>query len=277
MSIRAFRLLIFTTCFLTAPALRADTAEDLLTRARLAWEKGQREEAVTLATKAIEAAPDSGDAYLQRGLFLDGSRKFAEALADFTKVLEIDPRSEVYHYRGCTHFKLGKIKESLADFDKYLALRPDAKAGHWQRGITCYYAGKYEEGRKQFEGYEEIDTNDVENAVWRYLCMARTVGVEKAQKEILKIGKDKRVPMMKVYELFSGKAKPEDVLTAANSGNPSPAELKQRFFYAYLYLGLYYEAQGDKKLALKHLKKAAEDPIGHYMGDVARVHVMLLK
>jgi len=72
-------------------------------------------------------------------------------------------------------------------------------------GITCYYAGKFDEGKKQFEGYEQVDTNDVENAVWRYLCMAKSVGVEKARAQILKIGRDKRKPMMEVYALFAAR------------------------------------------------------------------------
>src|SRR4029077_18897172 len=133
-----------------------------------------------------------------------------EALADLNKVLELDPkRAEVINRRGALHFKLGQIKESVADFDRFIALRPDEALGHWMRGISLYYAGRFDDGRKQFVGYEKVDTNDVENAVWRYICMAKTVGADKARDTILKIGNDKRIPMMVVYELFSGKAKPE--------------------------------------------------------------------
>ena len=117
-----------------------------------------------------------------------------------------------------------------------------------------------------------MDTNDVENAAWHYLCNARVVGVERARSEMLKIGKDRRVPMMEVYALCAGKAKPADVLAAARAGDPGEADLKRRLFYAHLYLGLYYEAEGDKKKALEHMTKAADDyQTGQYMGDVARV------
>jgi lipoprotein NlpI len=176
------------------------------------------------------------------------------------------------------HFMLAHFAESLADFDRYLELMPDKRNGHWQRGITCYYLGKFKEGKEQFEGYEKVDTNDVENAVWQFLCNARLVGVEKARGEMLKIGTDKRVPLMQVYALYSGKATPEDVLSAAREGSPSPRELKQRLFYAYLYLGLYYEATGDKEHALEAMKKAAEDyKQPGYMWDVARVHLDVLR
>jgi lipoprotein NlpI len=200
-------------------------------------------------------------------------------MGDFDHSMHRVPASdESYDHRGSEHFKLGHISESLRDFDKTLELRPDERPRHWKRGITCYYAGKFDEGRKQFEGYEKVDTNDVENAVWHFLCLARLVGPEKARASILKIGNDKRVPMMQVYALYSGKGKHEDVLASVQEGKPTPEELNQRLFYAHLYLGLYYEVTGDRKQALEHLKKAAEEhKIEHYMWDVARVHVDLLR
>ncbi|HKI36166.1 MAG TPA: tetratricopeptide repeat protein [Gemmataceae bacterium] len=262
-----------------AMLIAAEKADDLLAQAEAALEKGQAKEALALADKAVELQPKSGRTRFVRGLAQEALRKHTEAVADFDKALDLDDKlAEAYDHRGSERFKLGQVKESLADFDKYLELRPEAKNSHWKRGISLYYAGKFEEGRKQFEGYEKVDTNDVENAVWHYLCNARAVGVEKARAAMLKIGKDKRVPMMEVYALYAGKAKPDDVLTATRAGNPRDEDLKHRLFYAHLYLGLYYEAEGDKKKALEHITKAADDyPIGHYMGDVARVHRDLLK
>jgi lipoprotein NlpI len=117
----------------------------------------------------------------------------------------------------------------------------------------------------------------VENAVWHFLCAARADGMEKARASMLKIGKDSRVPLMKVYDLFHGDAKPEDVLAAARAGDPSDKERNDRLFYAHLYLGLYFDATGDKKQALEHMTLAAhKHTISEYMGDVARVHEQLL-
>jgi lipoprotein NlpI len=122
-----------------------------------------------------------------------------------------------------------------------------------------------------------VDTNDVENAVWHFLCVARPSGVEKARAAILKIGNDRRVPMMQVYQLFAGKIKPDDVLEAVKAGKPGEKEFNARLFYAHLYLGLYHEVSGDAKKALEHLSTATDHKIEHYMWDVARVHRDLLK
>jgi lipoprotein NlpI len=258
---------------------RAADVNELLEQGRAALAKGAAKEALELADKAVAAAPKNADALFLRGLAHEARADHTEAVADFDRVVAIDPKAaEAYNHRGSEQFKLGRLAESLADFDRFLALRPAEKPGHWKRGITLYYLGKFDEGRKQFEGYEKVDTNDVENAVWHYLCTARLLGADKARAALLQIGKDGRVPMMEVYALFGGKAKPEDVLAAATAGQPPAGQLRQQLFYAHLYLGLYAEVNGDKKKALEHLEKAAgEYRIGHYMGDVARVHADLLR
>jgi lipoprotein NlpI len=205
--------------------------------------------------------------------------KLMQVVADCTKVIERDPKNaDAYFQRGAARFKLGQFAESVADFDRQIELVPKAAAGHWQRGISLYYAGRFEEGKKQFKRYEETDTNDVENAVWHFLCAARKDGVEKARAAILKIGNDKRTPMAEVYRLYKGELEPADVLAAAQRDDLKGEQRKHALFYAHLYLGLYHDVSGDKAKALEHMTEAAgKYRIDHYMGDVARVHEELLR
>ncbi len=281
------RLLSFL--LLGLPAL-ADSSmivqiEELLSVSQEALLKNEFEKSAEAAKRALALGDDelkfgkTTRAYLAHGRAYELLGRHKEAVADFTRAIGLDPKAaEAYDRRGSEQFKLGRLAESLADFDRFLRLRPDASAGHWKRGITLYYLGKFDEGCKQFEGYEKLDTNDVENAVWHFLCVARKDGVAKARASLLKIGKDKRVPMMEVYALFAGKAKPEDVLQAAEAGRPTAAQKNARLFYAHLYLGLYHEAQGNTELARKHLGEATDNHrLGHYMWDVARVHRDLLR
>ncbi len=271
--------LVAVSVLILAATANADSPEELRQQATAAFDKGDKDKAIDLATQAIAAEPKNVQGYLLRAGLYETLRRHADAVGDLTKCIEIDPKlSDAYQRRGSEQFKRGLVVESVADFDKYLELRPEAKAGHWQRGISLYYAGKFDEGRKQFEGYEKVDTNDVENAVWHFLCAARLDGVEKARANMLKIGKDKRVPMSQVYALYHGDLKPADVLAAAENADLKPAQRSTALFYAHLYVGLYYEVNGDKKKALEHLELAADDKyrIEHYMGDVARVHRDLL-
>jgi lipoprotein NlpI len=257
---------------------QADTLDESLMKVEKAWQAGDRKAALTLANQVIADNPKEPRAHLTRGVIHEALGKHAEAVADFSRCLELDPtNAQAWNHRGSEQFKLGKVVESVADFDRFLKLKPDETAGHWKRGISLYYVGRFEDGKKQFEGYEKVDTNDVENAVWHFLCNARLVGLDKARGEVLKIGNDRRVPMMQVYDLYRGKLKPEEVLAAAEAGNTPEEQKKQRLFYAHLYLGIYQDVAGDKKKALEHLTLAAgKYRIGHYMGDVAQVHRDLL-
>ena len=260
-----------------AQAEEPGVVDGLLRRARNALAKGQSEEALALANKAVERTTDNSRAYLLRGMIQDRLEKYDRASADYSKVIALDPHAaEAYDRRGSARFKLGQVVESAADFDKVVELKPAEKAGHWRRGISLYYAGRFEEGQRQFEEGQAVYGNDAENAVWCYLCMARRIGRDKARAAMLKIGKDRRVPMMEIYALFCGRATPADVLAAARANNPQGEVQSARLFYAHLYLGLYYESEGDAKRALEHLTRAANLRIDHYMWDVARVHRDLL-
>src|SRR5262249_13168087 len=137
---------------------------------------------LNLAGTAVAQEPKNPAGYFFRGRVYAELGQHAKAVTDLDAAIRLEPAAaEAYDLRGSEHFKLGHIRESVADFDKFLELRPRARAGHWRRGIALYYAGRFDEGRRQFEGYESVDTNDVENAVWQLICNARVVGMDKAR------------------------------------------------------------------------------------------------
>jgi lipoprotein NlpI len=173
--------------------------------------------------------------------------------------------------RGMQKFRDNDIAGSLADFDRAVQLDPKLSPHLWQRGIADYYAGKFGEGRRQFELHQTVNPHDVENAAWHFLCVARQAGLSAARKSMLRIdtARDTRVPMAEIYQLFAGRGSPEAVLrAAARDGNP------QSMMYANLYVGLYFEAAGNKEQAKMHLQEAARAHVSdNYMHDVAKVHL----
>lgn len=258
--------------------LLAQPSSDFLKDARVAWSKKDLAAALDLANKAAAADPKDVKVFIFRASLLEAKDDYPAAIRDWTKVIELDPKdSDAYHARGCLYFKANQMKESLADFDKYLEAAPERRPSHWQRGITAYYAGEYDEGKKQFEGYQKFDSADVENAVWRFMCMMKASDLKKARADILKIGDDRRVPMRQIYDLFAGTKTPADVMAAAEKSD-DPVTKSRQLFYAHLYLGIWYDLLGERAKALEHLNKATDDHrIGHYMWDVARVHRDRLK
>jgi lipoprotein NlpI len=174
--------------------------------------------------------------------------------------------------RAITDFQAGRIPQSVAGFDRVAALLPDYAPQLWQRGIALYYAGRFKDCRTQFESHRTVNPDDVENAAWHFLCVARAESPEKAKVALLPVGPDSRQPMREIYRMLRGEVTPDQVIAAAGSGN----DLSR--FYAELYVGLYYEALGDSKHALPHITAAADARFSAagYMHGVARVHLRRL-
>jgi lipoprotein NlpI len=175
--------------------------------------------------------------------------------------------------RGIAHFQAGRIAESVAEFDTVVRLAPREAPYLWQRGIALYYAGRYRDCREQFESHRTVNPDDVENAAWHFLCVARAESPEQAKAALLPVGPDARVPMREVYQMLQGTLSAERVLAAGDRGVESA-------FYARLYVGLYYDALGQEADALTHIRAAAADryaEAGGYMHMVARVHLAALE
>jgi lipoprotein NlpI len=182
------------------------------------------------------------------------------------------PDADTLFREGVQAFYDAKPKQSVAAFDKLIALVPEAKPQLWQRGLSLYLAGDFKAGREQFEVHQTVNSNDVENAAWHFICVARAESVEAAKKALIPISGDTRVPMKQVHDLFAGKGSVEDVLKAAETGEGEV--LQNHRCYAHLYLGLYFEALGDDAKAKEHMLRAANDyRMDHYMGKSAQVHV----
>ncbi|HEX3146531.1 MAG TPA: tetratricopeptide repeat protein [Gemmataceae bacterium] len=258
----------------------AGDATEFIKQARTALKKGDAAAALEAANKAVATDPKSPDAIFTRGEAYAAQRKHTEAIKDFDAALALDATYFLaLDRRGSERFKLGLIDESIADFNTYLKAFPKEEPAHWRRGISFYYAGKFKEGAKQFFDGQAAFGADVENVFWHFLCNARQDGLEKAKKGLIALtGPDGRVPMMQVNELLHGKLKPDDVIKAATDAKLDADAKNEALFYANLYVGLYYEAAGDEAKTREHLTAAVEKyKIGHYMWDVAAVHLARMK
>ncbi|MDB6129464.1 MAG: acyl-CoA thioesterase [Verrucomicrobiales bacterium] len=228
--------------------------------------------ALSASLEAVTKYPTNATAKVVRARALDDLGKTNEAILAYEKAIAIEPKNgESYQNLGFLLFKTGKVKESLANFDKYLELEPRAAPYHWQRGLACYYAEEYDQGRRQFELHAGVNRADVEVATWHFACVAKLKGVEQARANLLPVQEDARIPMMEVYRFYQGKSSIKKVLDAAKS---APPEKRQDcLFYAYLYLALYHEVNGEELLSMSEIKEAIRNaPLVDYMADTAFVH-----
>ncbi|BAZ52687.1 hypothetical protein NIES4103_53520 [Nostoc sp. NIES-4103] len=199
------------------------------------------------------------------------SNSLESQLQNWNGIIRNQPKNpNAYIRRGMVNFQMAKIDESIQDFDTAEQLDNRLKPYLWQRGLSYYYAERFAEGAQQFEIDLTVNAQDVEETVWRYLCMARLVGVKEARNSLLTVKNDPRRIMQTVYNLYAGNCTPDDVLTVGK------LEGDRGNFYSHLYLGLYYEAENNLDLAQEYIVKAADNyKIDDYMWYLAQVHKKL--
>jgi len=265
-----------TLTIASAAMLVAAPTTNYLDRALAAWKAGEQTNALALVDLAVAAEPKATRPLNFRAQIRSLMGLRAEGIADVSSALALEPKSAwLYHERAEHRFRAGDFAGSCEDFAKSDALSPQRAAHNWQYGIALYYAGRFVDGKKLFELHQTVNPQDVENAAWHFLCVARIEGVEKARAVLIPIAGDTRIPMRQVQALFAGTGTEADVFKAADAGD-ADVQTGQKF-YAHLYVGLYHEAAGRNEAAALEIRQAAVlARYGGYMGEVARVHAAKL-
>ncbi len=136
--------------------------------------------------------------------------------------------------------------------------------GLWQRGIALYFIGDYKRAAKQFEEHRKVNPNDVENAAWHFLCVAKAESFAKARELILPAPNDRRVPLKEIHQML----KSGDTDAVKRSMNRTPVDSNARAdakFYGDFYLGLYADATGDREAGTRVIDS-------HRQGSTAPLH-----
>jgi len=119
---------------------------------------GRPGEALAEFDRAIEIDPRSAGAHTNRGVALRGLKRFEEALAAYDRAIEIDPRdAQTHSKRGSTLNELGRFEEALAAFDRTIAIDPRNAPAYSNRGNALLGLRRFEEALAAFDRAIEID------------------------------------------------------------------------------------------------------------------------
>jgi tetratricopeptide (TPR) repeat protein len=133
--------------------------------------------AIAHFTASIKIA-ESPDAYLQRGNAHKNLSHFDQALADWSRAIDLDPSlADAFTARGTYYQTHNDTAKALADFERSLQLNPTVD-GYFQRGQVYSGLGQYD---KAIEDYDRAIA-ERRDAPWVYLARAsakRALGDEK--------------------------------------------------------------------------------------------------
>ena len=200
----------------------------------------------------------------------------------FERMIQQKPTQvSLYSRRGDARLFLKNFPAAVADYEKMIALNPKLDPSHWRLGIAYYYTGQYEKAARQFEIYHTHDNVDRENGIWRFMSQAKVAGMIKARKNLLRYEKTDRPPYPWLYALYAGKIQPETVFEKIRDAEFKDGVKTRVLFHANLYVGIFHELHGDESKALSRLRLATANKYGRdsgtYMWQVARIHYERLK
>lgn len=114
-------------------------------------------EAIEDFTKALELDPRFLEAYLKRSEVYFYLRRDRELLDDCVKILQIKPDSaHAYYYRGRARHRLGYIESAVEAYTQAIRLEPDRAQAYYYRGLANYELSERSQAVRDWREYAEI-------------------------------------------------------------------------------------------------------------------------
>ena len=205
-------------------------------------------EAVTNAQAALAADPRSVARIIDLGVAQSGARQFREAIATFTRGLDIEPDNALLlRWRGHRYLSVREFDRALADLTRGSGLDSTIYGIWYHLGIVQYVRGEFPAAAASFARAQPIapDAGELAGSTdWLWMSLSRA-GRGADAKAMLDRRPDSK-PVTNAYtrrlQLYRGEIGPEAVLTPADTDDVQVATLAYG-------LGNWYLIRGDKTQA----------------------------
>ncbi|MDR2021592.1 MAG: tetratricopeptide repeat protein, partial [Treponema sp.] len=119
------------------------------------------DEAIRFYSRILEMNPDdtvSSLIYKHRGMANFAQSKYADAIDDFTRALELDQKSyKAAYYRGMVHAVMQQYAEAVDDFSLSLGINPYQPFCLYRRGQAYYHIEDYPQALADCEAALVLD------------------------------------------------------------------------------------------------------------------------
>lgn len=168
---------IVSLCFTDAEAvldasIRANPADasPYVFRALLRTRAGRTEEAVADYSKAIELSPNRIPAYMGRAVLYNVLKEYNKALADASRAIELDPKNgEAYTLRGLVYEAKGDTDAALAEYEKATEdLYSRSALALYRKGMIFAARKDIVNAGKAFMS-ASVDGRELNGAEWAYV------------------------------------------------------------------------------------------------------------
>ena len=99
--------------------------------------RNKLEQAIASFSKAIELDPSYANAYCNRGVVYYCQGEYERAIIDYSEAIELDPRHVVtYNNRGVAYGNQGEHEKAIGDLTRAIEIKPDYADAYNNRGIA---------------------------------------------------------------------------------------------------------------------------------------------
>ena len=214
-------------------------------------------DAVVKARAALAAEPRNISRIVELGVAESGARQFREAIATFTRGLEIEPDNALLlRWRGHRFISVREFDRARADLLRAAKLDPSLYGAWFHLGVVQYLSGEFKDAAASFAKAQPIapDPNELAGSTdWLWMSLSRA-----GQKAEAKAVLDRRSPTLppdygytRRLQLYAGEVTPDKLLTSADTDGVQIATLSYG-------AGNWLLVQGDKTGARAWFERAVQ-------------------
>jgi tetratricopeptide (TPR) repeat protein len=214
-------------------------------------------DAVKSARAALEADPKNIARFIDLGVAQSGARQFREAIATFTRGLEIEPNNALLlRWRGHRYLTVREFDRAFADLTRGSAIDSGIYGIWYHLGVVQFLRGDFADAAASFAKAQPIapDAGELAGSTdWLWMSLSRA-GRGAEAKAMLDRRPDSK-PVTNAYtrrlQLYRGEIGPEAVVTPADTEDVQVATLSYG-------LGNWYLLKGDKTQARKWFERSTQ-------------------
>lgn len=138
-------------------------------------------------TLRLATAPLSAPLYLKRGQALFLMRRMDEAVADFSRAIELDDGLDAAYFgRGLARGRAGDLDGAIGDLDVYLERNPNSSKGFTKRGVRYIWKRDFVNAEKDLTRAVALDGKNAEALDDLGVVLAQTGRLDQAAAHFLK-------------------------------------------------------------------------------------------
>ena len=214
-------------------------------------------DAVKTARAALDAAPTDIARIIDLGVAQSGAWQFREAIATFTRGLEIEPNNALLlRWRGHRYLSVREFDRAFADLTRGGTIDPTIYGIWYHLGVVQFLRGDFAAAAASFAKAQPIapDAGELAGSTdWLWMSLSRAGRGDEA-KAMLDRRPDNK-PVTNAYtrrlQLYRGEIGPEAVVTPADTDAVQVATLA-------FGLGNWYLVRGDKVEARKWFERSVQ-------------------